>query len=194
MGIGENPYQPPVAPAPLMPAPATVPAVEGGVWRKGKLLVMHKRVSLPPRCVKTNRPAEMWLKRNLSWHPPILIITVLAGVMIYVILALLLRKTAKLQIGLTREQFARRRMHQFIMWGLILTSFAMIGGALALNQTLGKATPIAALAGFVLLIGAAIYGQLATRMVAPTKIDDNYVWLSGVCREYLDMLPEWPYR
>jgi hypothetical protein len=40
-------------------------------------------------------------------------------------------------------------------------------------------------------VGAAIYGQYATRMVNATKIDDRFVYLSGVCPEYLADLPMW---
>ena len=45
----------------------------------------------------------------------------------------------------------------------------------------------------ILLLGALIYGQYACRLVYPQKIDDSYVWLIGVNREFLDRLPMWPY-
>lgn len=194
MASGENPYQSPVVQATLAPQSVVAQAADAGVWRQGRLLVMHKRATLPPRCVKTNQPAERWLTRGLSWHHPALILTVFAGVMVYVLLALLLRKTARIRIGLTETRFARRRLHLAISWGAGLLGFGLIGASIAFSATLRDATPLVAIGGFVLLVGALIYGQLATRMVAPKKIDDHYVWLSGVCSEYLDQLPEWPYR
>ncbi len=46
--------------------------------------------------------------------------------------------------------------------------------------------------GLLLLFAALIFGVVAARVTAPTKIDDRFVWLSGVNKEYLDQLPQWP--
>jgi hypothetical protein len=45
---------------------------------------------------------------------------------------------------------------------------------------------------FVLLAGA-IYGVVAARMVAPTRITDDHLWLKGVHADFLAELPVWPY-
>ena len=34
------------------------PQWTGGLYRKGRLLVMHRQVYLPDRCVKSNQPVE----------------------------------------------------------------------------------------------------------------------------------------
>lgn len=59
-----NPYAAPQHGIVVNP-PAVDPS--GGVWRDGKLLVMHKKAVLPDRCVKCNQPAGgRRLKRSLS--------------------------------------------------------------------------------------------------------------------------------
>jgi hypothetical protein len=46
-------------------------------------------------------------------------------------------------------------------------------------------------AGLMILLGAAIYGIVKARVVAPQKIDDQYVWLTGINANYLQQFPEW---
>ena len=45
--------------------------------------------------------------------------------------------------------------------------------------------------GGLLVLSAAIYGIARVRVVTPTKIDDNLIWLKGFDRNYLADLPEW---
>lgn len=45
--------------------------------------------------------------------------------------------------------------------------------------------------GLILLLGAVIYGMVKARVVAPQRIDDQYVWLTGVNANYLQQFPEW---
>jgi hypothetical protein len=48
-----------------------------------------------------------------------------------------------------------------------------------------------ALLGLAALLGALIFGLVAVRIVTPHKIDEKFVWLKGVNRDYLDELPQW---
>ena len=72
---------------------------EIGVWREGNLLVMHKKARLPGRCVKSNAPAETWLRREVHWHPAWLNFLILPFPLIYVLVALFFRQSAVIQIG-----------------------------------------------------------------------------------------------
>ena len=184
----ENPYQPPKVTDPML-KPQMLN--ESGIWRQGSLLVMRKTAVLPDRCVKSNEPTDRKLKRSLNWHHPAIFLTILISLCIYIILALVLSKKAVIHIGLSDEWFAKRAQAMMIAWGLIVASIAMFVGGIALvdrNEAFGFLIAV----GIVLFLGAAIYGLVASRMVAPTKIDDTYVWLKGVNTEYLASLPEWP--
>ena len=85
MSLPENPYDPPVVPVAADVTYATEVIDDRGLWRKGSLLVMHKMAPLPNRCVKCNVPTERRLKRVLSWHHPAIFLSLLAGLLIYVI-------------------------------------------------------------------------------------------------------------
>jgi hypothetical protein len=187
-----NPYAPPAIAAQMMPPQQ--PGLEG-LWRKGNTLVMHKMAQLPPICVKSNQYATRWLKRNLQWHNPWIAVSLLLSPLIYILLALLVTKRTTIHIGLTDEWYARRQTRMMIAWGIALAGIAFIGLAIFVgNQPNGGPyAGFSILLAVILLLGALIYGQYACRLVYPQKIDDSYVWLIGVNREFLDRLPMWPY-
>ncbi|MDP1561782.1 MAG: hypothetical protein Q8M16_10320 [Pirellulaceae bacterium] len=191
MSSNYNPYQVPLASPPQFPSHGGPPVatIEGGLWRQGNLLVMDKRAPLPPRCVKSNVPTQRTLKRSLSWHHPMIFISILAGLLIYVILALVLRKTATIYIGLSDEWFAKRRMAIFVGWTTVLASIGMFVAALALSDRTNNLIILLPISVLVFLIGA-FYGLIGSRMVSPKKITETHVWLKGVHPDFLAELPE----
>ena len=158
------------------------------VWRDGKKLIMVKTATLPDRCVKSNQPAETYLKRNLSWHPSWVYVLALSPI-IYIIVALLIRKTATISIGLSDEWARKRRTILATAWSLALVGIGIVIAGFALLK--GDVPMYTLCGGLVLTIGAAIYGAVAGSLVTTAKITDQYVWLNGVCEEYLEELPEW---
>ncbi len=95
-----SPLTPPVQPTRRVPE----------LHRKGKQLVVELGAVFPDRCLKCNAPAEGFKKRfNVSWHHPALYLLVLLGLLIYVIVALVVRKTARLDIPLCPRHRALRR-------------------------------------------------------------------------------------
>jgi len=40
-------------------------------------------------------------------------------------------------------------------------------------------------------LAAFFFGIFAVRIVVPAKIDDKFVWLKGVNKDYLNELPQW---
>ena len=190
MSFTDNPYQSPLSAEVIYQAEAIVE--HALLWRKGNLLVMHKMAMLPDRCVKSNVPASRRLKRNLYWHHPGIYCALLVNILVYAILALALRKSATIHIGLSDEWFARRGRAMLIGWTLVLLSIVMVIGGIGFidgNPAFGWLIVI----GFLLFLVGAIYGLIGARMVTPTRIDDTHVWLKGVCPEFLHDLPEWPY-
>lgn len=155
------------------------------IWRKKSQLVMTKQAVLPYRCVKCNARADTLLKRNLRWHHPALYLVALVGALFYVILAMVISKSATVNVGLCKDHASARKRDLVITWALVLLSFACFYlAAVAEDVNL-------LLVGVVMLLGSAIYGVVKTRVVAPQKIDDHFVWLSGVNGNYLDEFPEW---
>ena len=155
------------------------------IWQSKSVLVMTKQAPLPDRCVKCNAPTHHRLKRNLSWHHPALYILIVGGFLFYLLLALLLRKTATISVGLCETHSASRKRDIFITWMLVLLSLGSFYFAVAADEM------NLLLVGVILFLGAVIYGIIKARVVAPQKIDDQYVWLTGVNANYLKQFPEW---
>lgn len=158
----------------------------GGLWRKGKMLVMAREAQLPDRCVHCNTTADLRrVKRSLYWHHPAVYVTLLVGLLVYVILALVLRKTAKIEVSICRAHAARRRWRIAISWILLLAVPASIGLLVAnrIENALWIVPP--------LLLIAAIAVSMLSRIVYARKIDEKNVWVGGICPAYIADLPEW---
>jgi len=190
MDSSDNPYAPPLT----TPSVYDAQIVEDlGLWRKGSLLVMRKNSQLPARCVKSNAPTDRRLKRSMYWHHPAIYLSILISILIYVILALILRKSATIYIGLSDEWFAKRHRAMLVGWLLFLASVAMLIAGIAMLDQSDAFPWLIAASPLVFLFGA-IYGLLGARMVAPARISDEYVWLKGIHPSFLADLPEWPYQ
>src|SRR4051812_23147650 len=188
-----NPYAAPQIAGGYAPVPLT--GSFPGLWRQGKVLVMHKMAPLPPICVKSGQPATQWLKRHLQWHEPWLALTILIGVLIYVIIALIMTKRATIMIGLSDEWAARRKTRILVALVLALLGIgAGVAGVVLGSQGPGQEGWFGLLVlALIVLIGDALYAQYACRLVHPQRITDQYVWLKGVHPSFLDQLPLWPY-
>ena len=166
----------------VMPPPPTI----GGVWRDKSTLVMTKEASLPDRCVKCNAPANgLRLKRRLSWHHPILYLVIFFAMLIYIILALILRKQATVYLGLCAEHLQRRRKLLAVGW--VLLAIGLISPVIAFSYDY----PGVGLLAVLLLIIAIIWLVVVARVVTVKKIDDQLVWLNGINSNYLAQLPPW---
>jgi predicted RNA-binding Zn-ribbon protein involved in translation (DUF1610 family) len=164
-----------------------------GVWRDGKKLVMRKTATLPYRCIKSNQPADGWLRRKLYWHHPAIYLLILLHLFIYVIVAICVRKKADIEVGLCDAWFRRRR------WTIALTWLvALVALGVCIAGCAGLETPGSQLGGWLIaggLIGGfigVITGLILGTVVSATKITDEYVWMKGVHPDFLKSLPEWP--
>jgi hypothetical protein len=171
-------------------APSVVARYEptGSVWRDGGLLVFRKGARLDDRCVKCNATGDgKFLRRRLSWHPEWIYFLVFLGLLVYVIVALVVRQTATLDIGLCARHRSLRNRRILAAWSMFIASMLAIMAAIAIqSETL---SPVIGVVGFVGMLAAPIYGAVAARMIVPKRIDAYFAWVKGVCPEYLDRLP-----
>lgn len=174
----------PAAPSPIMAsAPPTMPAPM--IWRRGKTLIMSKVWTLDNRCIKCNGPADKRIKRTLYWHHPALFLTVFAGLIIYVILAIVLRKRAKVEFAVCLRHRQQHWIRVAIAWLVPLVGIGMVAIAISMESI-----PLL-IAGFVVFLGGLVYAAVAVPYLKPKLIDDHFVWLKGCCPEYLSAFPEW---
>ncbi len=187
-----NPYAAPVQTGyyPQMPMQLSPFA---GLWREGNVLVMHKLAPLPDICLKSNEPATRRLKRNVQWHHPAVYLALLVNIIVYAVVAMIMTKKATIHIALTDEWFAVRKRRMIFAWCLVFLSIALL--AISLTQ-INEAdwAPLVLIGSIFLSLGAAIYGLVACRLVAPKRMTDDYIWLKGVHPEFLNRLEPWPYH
>lgn len=155
------------------------------IWRSKSVLVMTKEALLPDRCVKCNAPTTDRLKRKLSWHHPAIYLTILASILVYFVIALVLRKSATVNIGLCDDHAKARRQSLTITWILGILGVLCFPVAGVFEDV------IIMLVGILLLLATAIYGTVTLRVVVPTRIDNQFVWLKGINPNYLQEFPEW---
>jgi transglutaminase-like putative cysteine protease len=87
------------------------------VWREGRLLVMEPDQELPERCVFCNGARARSVPRTLQFVPPWTLVLLLAP-LLYVIVAVCIRKKAKVSIGLCDEHWRRHRRRLWSAFGV----------------------------------------------------------------------------
>ncbi|MEX2560535.1 MAG: hypothetical protein WD403_11505 [Pirellulales bacterium] len=184
-----NPYASPLSDEQA----GTIPAEPGGVWRDGPLLVMRRDAVLPDLCIKCNLPAGgRRLMRTLYWHHPLvylsLLLWVLCGPLPFIVLALALRRKAKVAIGVCTRHLARRRRAILIGWTASLLGIALfVAGVLQSGDLAG----LLILAGVLLVLCGVVYGVSIAAVISPKRIEAEYVFIKRAGPEYLAQFPAW---
>jgi hypothetical protein len=176
-----NPYAPPASDHQQWGHGAPPNADATGCWRDGDTVVMMKNHSrLPDRCVICNQPAHGYrLKKTLYWHDPLVYLALLAGVLIYAIIALVSRKSAYVELGLCPAHKQRRIIGIAVaIGGFCLFFVLMLVGASNNSSEL-------LLGSLVLMLILPIVGLILARTAQPKRIDDHYAWLK-VGRPFLE--------
>jgi hypothetical protein len=152
-------------------------------WRDGSLLVMTKETILPNRCVKCNAPANKLLSRTVEWYPRYVIIFFLLIRIVGLILYFCLRKRVTVYIGLCEDHVNKRRFGILAGCVMMLIGLAGFFGALV-NESfgLGVLLLLIFLAGIITMV-------TVWRTITATKIQEPYVWVKGVSKDFLNTLP-----
>jgi len=139
--------------------------------------------------VKCNAPADgRRLTRNLSWHPPAWYLVILAGLLVYVIAALVVRHTARIQIGMCEKHSNQRRKRIAVGWLLGLGSIALMivaGSQAYIPEALTWLWPVA----LAMFVASLVIAVIVSRLAVPARIDKHYVWLKNIHADFLDSLP-----
>lgn len=180
--MSENPFATPLVDA-YGPAP-TSSSTSAGVWRDGNIVVMERTARLPDVCVKTGGVATQRLARKLHWHHPAVYIALMFNVLIYIIIALIVRKTVAVDIPVSDESADKRKKWMYIGWGCGLGGIAMF--------ILGLIFDVPALAGIgpLTMLFGLIGGLIGARLLWPSKIDEHFVYLRGAKEPFLSRLPQ----
>src|SRR4051794_30101898 len=191
--MSANPYSPPKA--------ALEAHAHGEYWRDGKNVMCRPGSTLPPRCVKCNEPALQGMKaRKLYWHHSAWYLFVFVNIVIYVIVAMIVRRKAVVTYGICAKHRNRRWLFIAIGWGgkaLFPSGFATnphnrrwlfiaIGwGGVAVGVLLILANAAVAL---ILMLVAMLTGLFGSRLAYPTRITKEEVRLGGCGEAFLDSI------
>ena len=187
----ENPYASPRSDAPpVMMQAGVVRPTSPGPWRRRGRVVAARGMAFPDRCVKCNRPTGgQTLRRKLAWHPSWVFLFVFFGILIYFIVAVVLRKTMTVFPGICP---AHRKRHRILLAVGLLCIFLSITVPILLGNFTGADWGLLVLSGVMATLFASVFTILATRFVSPAKIDDEYAWIKTTGLEFRQSLPEWP--
>ena len=180
---GHNPYAPTQA---SLKSAENVPAA-GGLWRDDKQLIVAHGATFPHRCVKCNEPSEPPHKvRKVYWHHPAVYVLLLGYAILYIIVALIVRRSAEINPGLCAEHREKRTLWIAIGW------LGSIGGAIAaivLSRLLNFDAGLGPALAIVVFVLFAILGIVKARVLYPKRIDDRYARLLGADERFLASLP-----
>ncbi|MGC2695968.1 MAG: hypothetical protein WA738_09270 [Candidatus Angelobacter sp.] len=172
--------------ASFTPAPAACPILRDG----GKLIVPAAvqgwNIPLPPPCVKCGAPANgKPVHKNFSWHHPALYLLILAGVLVYLIVALIVRKSMRLTVPLCAQHAQRRSLAVNLAWvipligiadAFILPNFGVDGGLVALITV-------------VMILAGIVIWAIVDYPIRPKFIDQYHGVFTGFCEAYLQQFP-----
>jgi hypothetical protein len=148
---------------------------------------------LPDVCMKCGAPAAVYKNKTFSWLPGWVYVLLLAGVLVFVIVALILTKRRRVCVPLCEKHKNHWLMRQVVLLvsflALVVLGFvamlffadsrpgsaeATIGGALCVGTVVG-------LVGWVILV--AVFHVTSIRVV---EITERAVKLQGVSRRFVD--------
>jgi hypothetical protein len=157
-------------------------------WRDRKYLKVRKDAVLPDRCLKCNEPAEGYqFKRSLTWASPYWAVLILCGVLVYIVVYVVICRRGKVTVGVCPHH--RRKRQRAILAGW-LTAMAGIVSMIAAGIVPDQITPIAVIAGIILLSVGLVGGLFGSRILVPARIDKHFIWLSNISPAYLAAFPD----
>jgi hypothetical protein len=158
-----------------------------GYWRDRDALIMTKDAILPGRCLKCDVTTARRLKRTLSWHPTAYYVLLLLSPILYVIVALIVRKTATVSLPFCDDHVRQRRWAIAVGWLTVLSSIPVI----ILGTMLGLPSTLVVGIGLALILAGAFYGVIRSLVAETKKIDKQFVWLTKIHPDFLAKLPDW---
>lgn len=154
------------------------------VQQQGQDLVVWRGGTLPPYCVKCGLVTHQQpVQRKFYWHSPLLYLTILASILIYAIIALIVRKRFDLAVPLCDSHFRLRRIWMSVAAALMLFAFP----ALVLGMTYDY--PLAGLSlCLVSLLGGAVLWTQVAPILRPRRITDEMAVFRGAHASFFGRL------
>ncbi len=154
-------------------------------FREGSRLLIAKDSQLPDFCVVCGAHGTHRRRKEFSWHEPWIILTVFAGLLVYIILALVLSKKGRLEFAYCDKHWRRRTIHIAAAWILAaVVPLAILFMAIAFDSKIsyGMGWFLALAAVLSFFIGL-VWGASALGVLKIAKIDEHYIHLKQLPSE-----------
>ncbi len=147
---------------------------------------------VPDLCMQCGAPAAVYRERTFSWYPSWVYLLLLAGLLPFIIVALVLTKKKRLSVPLCHAH----RNHWAWRNAVMLLSFLGLGGlavgaAVLVNVAAGP-NGFDQYSGFVcggfvvgLIVWLIVVAVLQQTAIRPTEITDHSITLTGVSKEFV---------
>jgi hypothetical protein len=163
----------------------------GRIWREGAHLIMPVQGTvLPNQCVKCGQPSDGHpIRKKFYWYPPLLALMIIfPGILIFAIVALIVRKKATVTFSVCAQHRARHRNAILVVIGLFFAGFSLlVAGSIVHN---GKDLPIYLLMAIVSFLAALVCGIVGIPYLKPHRIDNHLATLKGAAPIFLDQFSE----
>lgn len=156
-----------------------------------------ERNLLPPVCALTGVPTEDVKRKGFTWQPQWVGVLILAGLLPYLIVSMMLRKSMAVVLPMVKEKHGHWAWRALVGAGSVLLSIALIVGGMAFGMNdqnqrggnpLGGILFAAGLIGF--LASLIVWIVLNSSCIRPSEITDDEITLVGVHRNFVDALED----
>jgi len=141
------------------------------VWRHRRQVVAHTGTTFPDRCIRCNAPTGgRQIKCELHWSPPFRLETSTRRAVVHIAMC-------------ARHRAERGRI--------------VVGCCLAIVLGVSSfffASPWFYFVGLTLVASGFVIGGMTGRFVTAIKIENDFVFVKGAGKPFLDSLPEWTSR
>lgn len=159
------------------------PQVAAPAWRDGRDLILPIQADHAARCYRCGAPAASRVPRTLYWHHPAWYLLILAGILIYALVALAIRRRADVVVGLCPRHTAARRRAAWIGAGLLGSAVGALALAIAGPAAVGWLMIPTTIGGLVVLM-------VRSNLVRVRRIESPHVWLANPAPALLEGLPD----
>ena len=185
----ENPYAPPRS---FLADPERI-SIENiqkiSLWREGNVVVTRKDADWPDRCVVCNTPTKgVRIKRRFSWHHPAIYLVIFLNAIIYLIVAVVVRNTCTVTLGMCPKHRSRRIVGICIGWIGFIVSLCSVPIGLSLHNNWGY---VLGVGGGIGLFTFPLIGLLLSSFLLVKRIDAHFMRIK-VPRRFLESIPMLP--
>lgn len=154
--------------------------------REARVLGVPTGATLPPSCVKCGNPsAVQFVKRNFRWHAPWVYLLILAGVIPFVMVALVAQKSARVAVPFCEQNHVwRKRM--YVTGTILLLGWVPIDFGLAVLDVNGLWI---ALGSAVMILAGLVVIAIVENSFSPVYVDESYAKFKGAGEQFLKSVP-----